>query len=711
MSISSYNYWLNQWLEAEGGTASYQSSDAHVMNLIHDLVVGGLLSGDPTEYACLAGIYEVVVGALPDAPSRNYLLFGICDAAGGTTAASASRAELARAISVVAPVIGGGPTVAVTAPNGGETWYPAESQNITWTSAGITNVKIEYSTTGAAPWTEIIASTAAAAGTYAWTIPDNASATTKVRVSDAVDESPADVSDANFTIGQPTITVTAPNGAETWYPAEVQNITWTSANLVGNVKLEYSTTGAAPWTEISASETNDGTYAWTVPDDASATTRVRISGVTVTSAEDTSNADFAIGQPTITVTAPNGSEVWGTGESQNITWNSANLQGLVKIEYSATGGAPWTSVATGEANDGTYSWSVPDVDSVAAKVQITGESVASATDVSDAAFTIGKIVVTAPATGNTWTHGGNQSIVWTKTSGIATVNLDLSKDGGSTFPDSITTAQAGTTYAWNPINANTPYTNADAVVRAKHPTSTVADNSDQFTLRGTLFQNLTEFWMLGEASGTRAGALGVHDLTDNNTVTQAAGFPSGGNAAQFVASPNQEYLSKANHADFEPGDTDFSVSLWFYLDAAAMGAVHYLMQVWGGVGARQWNVFKNTSDKVRLIISTDGTNVAATAEWATALLVSTWYHVVVWHDATANVIGITVNDGTPVTTAHTAGITQLGTPLFTLGGNPNAGVYSTGRIDAAGYWAKVLSAAEITALYAAGNGLGYPFSA
>jgi endonuclease/exonuclease/phosphatase family metal-dependent hydrolase len=96
---------------------------------------------------------------------------------------------------------GGGttPAVTVTSPNGGESWAGGGSQSITWTSSGVTNVKLEYTLDGSA-WSVITASTAASAGSYGWTVPNTATTAAKVRVTDAANAAVTDASDAAFTI-------------------------------------------------------------------------------------------------------------------------------------------------------------------------------------------------------------------------------------------------------------------------------------------------------------------------------------------------------------------------------------------------------------------------------------------------------------------------------------------------------------------------------
>lgn len=77
------------------------------------------------------------------------------------------------------------------------------------------------------------------------------------------------------------LTVTSPNGGESWAGLSVHNITWTNtgSTVYANVKIQYSTDSGATWTEIVASTPNTGTYSWTVPNTASATCLIKVSVV------------------------------------------------------------------------------------------------------------------------------------------------------------------------------------------------------------------------------------------------------------------------------------------------------------------------------------------------------------------------------------------------------------------------------------------------
>lgn len=68
--------------------------------------------------------------------------------------------------------------------------------------------------------------------------------------------------------------------------------------------------------------------------------------------------------PSITVTAPNGGEVFVVGEKAAITWTTKNPNGgngnlKIDLYYSKDSGKTWSNIAKGIDNTGTYSWRVP----------------------------------------------------------------------------------------------------------------------------------------------------------------------------------------------------------------------------------------------------------------------------------------------------------------------------------------------------------------
>ncbi len=93
----------------------------------------------------------------------------------------------------------------------------------------------------------------------------------------------------------PTVTVTSPNGGETWSVGASQTITWSTTGAIASVKIDYSTDNGSSWIPVIASTANDGSHPWTVPNTPASTCRVRVSDAANAATSDTSNALFTIG--------------------------------------------------------------------------------------------------------------------------------------------------------------------------------------------------------------------------------------------------------------------------------------------------------------------------------------------------------------------------------------------------------------------------------
>ncbi|MFN8589699.1 MAG: SdrD B-like domain-containing protein [Candidatus Eisenbacteria bacterium] len=100
------------------------------------------------------------------------------------------------------------PSVAVTAPNGGENLLVGASASLTWTASdnvGVTAVDLELSRDGGANYTPV-ATGIANTGTYGWTVtgPSTAQALLRVTAHDAAGHTTSDASDAVFSISGST---------------------------------------------------------------------------------------------------------------------------------------------------------------------------------------------------------------------------------------------------------------------------------------------------------------------------------------------------------------------------------------------------------------------------------------------------------------------------------------------------------------------------
>lgn len=387
---------------------------------------------------------------VPDSPSVNCLIKV-------TDYYDTAVKDMSDAVfTISAPV----PTVTVNTPNGGENWSAGTSQYIYWSSANITNVKLEYSLNNGNSWTTIISSTAASSGYYYWPVPNVSSTLCKIRVSDAGNSSVYDVSDNVFSIYIPNVTITSPNGNEQWQGGSGQYIYWTSAGLSSYVNLDYSINAGATWTNIVNAASNYGSYYWTLPNTPSDSCLVRITDYYTSSLTDVSDSLFSIvsSNPTITLTSPAGGNQWGTGTGHYITWTSSNIAN-VKLEYSINGGSTWTTIVTStSASSGSYYWTVPNTPSINCFVKASDVTNSSIYDMNNYEFEIitPVITVTQPNGGQLWTAGNSNYIYWTSNGASGYVTIYYSINSGSTWNTVVNGASNSGSYYWTvPNNPST----------------------------------------------------------------------------------------------------------------------------------------------------------------------------------------------------------------------------------------------------------------
>lgn len=91
-----------------------------------------------------------------------------------------------------------------------------------------------------------------------------------------------------------TITLTSPNGGESWKKRTSQSLLWTSSGVSGKVRIELSRDAGATWVTLFAATRNDGVQPWKVSGPITTRARIRVISVAAPSVLDASNADFQI---------------------------------------------------------------------------------------------------------------------------------------------------------------------------------------------------------------------------------------------------------------------------------------------------------------------------------------------------------------------------------------------------------------------------------
>lgn len=220
----------------------------------------------------------------------------------------------------------------------------------------------------------------------------------------------------------------------------------------------------------------------------------------------------------------------------------------------------------------------------------------------------------------------------------------------------------------------------------------------------SLLTGLVAYWKLEEVSGTRSDSHGTNHLTDNDTVGQNTGKV--GNCAETFQVIG-EYLGVASNAALQMGDIDFSVACWIFLDAFSINQARLIQKgVLISASTTEYVLCITNTSSVQWHVS-NGTTIAVAELPSAPFATGTWYFIYAEHDAAADEIRLSFNNGSFTTAAH-AGGAQVAENEFSLLGR-SGGTGNDGRMDEVGIWKRKLTAGERASLYNAGSGITYPF--
>jgi len=295
--------------------------------------------------------------------------------------------------------------ITVTAPAESAEWPAGESRDITWSAEGVT-VPLTIALLKDDVKIGVIARDVPYDGlsTYTWTvgayIGGNAAPGTGYTIKiKAQGQAITGFSPGTFAItSDTTLHVTSPTGSENWPVGTTRSITWSAVGIANPLTIALVKNGVKLGTIATNVSAGSGTYSWTVGSYDGGTAvpgtdykiKIKVNGEAVTTF---SPANFAIGPPSITVTAPLNNAEWESGTTRQITWdcngvsnglNIVLLRNGVKIGVIADGVSPET---------GSYSWTVGQYDGGTAeagsgyviKIKEIGESV---TGFSNGSFSI-----------------------------------------------------------------------------------------------------------------------------------------------------------------------------------------------------------------------------------------------------------------------------------------------------------------------------------
>jgi len=368
--------------------------------------------------------------------------------------------------------------ITVMKPNGGETFYLGSILPLSWTYTGSpgTTVDIEV-LKGGAPLKTLtgIPLGSGGIGRYNVTIPGSTplGGNYRIRVKSASNTLYTDTSDGDFTISGPTISITEPNGGESYAIGSTLPMRWAYYGNPGttvNIEVLKGTATLKTLAGIPIGSGGAGSYSVTIPASTplGADYKIRISSTSNAIYTDTSDAPFKIIANTsssITVTTPNGGENWVQGSAQTLRWNYTGNPGtMVKIEALRGNSvlaviAPSTPIGSG--GSGSYDLMFPFNTPLGSdyRIRVTSVSNPAWTDTSDDNFTISPAIhVTTPDGGENYPLGSTLPMSWDYTGNPGTmVNIDVFK--GTTIMKTLSGIPIGPggSGSYNvPIPASTP---------------------------------------------------------------------------------------------------------------------------------------------------------------------------------------------------------------------------------------------------------------
>jgi len=231
----------------------------------------------------------------------------------------------------------------------------------------------------------------------------------------------------------------------------------------GSTTLHVTTTGATP----------GGSY----------TVRV-----TATSGLTVHTQDVTLQVGSITVTAPNGGQVFTAGTTTTITWSFSGVSGTVTIELLKGGvlnRTLSTTASVGSGGAGSFNWTILSTQALGDDYRIRVRSNATPTisDTSNADFRINRtgIAVKVPNGGETWAPGSTQTIRWIFFGSVgAAVRIELLKGGVLNRTITVSTAiGSGGSGQFNFVIPASQTVGSDYRVRIRSTTlTTVTDTSD-----------------------------------------------------------------------------------------------------------------------------------------------------------------------------------------------------------------------------------------
>jgi len=387
--------------------------------------------------------------------------------------------------------------VDVLAPTNGAVWLMNTTNMIRWTSGGAgPEMNLYYSTDAGVNWTPFADNPVPNTDSNNWTVTHEVSIQGRIKVESAEDTNLWNQSELFNIAG---VRVLFPDlqahelvlDAPYWFLHDAAPEAWQGA------KLEISYDQENTWLPLHTNWNLGDPFQFT-PDYPSRQTKVKISvneSSPYTNVYDTSDFYFTVAG--VLIDEPSTGSLYNIGFTHPIKWITAGADEFAHIYYSSGGDFVRITPPLGVNNDlvypgqNTWNWDVDPtlVPSIHGRIKVES---AGYEDISPE-FTLRGIRIDIPDTNTVWDVGSAQVVHWV-VAGIdssARASIDLSLDGGATFPYNLTNDYPLVDVDFLFWNIDPDYDpTVNAMLRTTITSSGVSNdvgvtaNSDLFTLKG-----------------------------------------------------------------------------------------------------------------------------------------------------------------------------------------------------------------------------------
>lgn len=311
------------------------------------------------------------------------------------------------------------PTVTLLTPNGGEVWnYFDYYATLEWSGTNLMSyVDFYYSDDDGQNWIYLTSAYSGTTGGSATTsIPFVETDNARIKIVDG--SGIEDISDNPFSIVIPPISVYYPSSSYMYYAGGNLTVTWWSFDI-DLVRIELSTDNGQSFSVIAEDVIASAqSYYYQIP----LTTFAEQCRIKVTNQNDLTEFDISdvfeiLIPPVITITSPNGGELWNTSTEYEITWTYDNMvydYTNVWLEFSADNGISWQYVGSvyqyGQSNS--FTWVSPDYESDNCLFRVSDAYLYDISDQSNTTFSIRNIPETPICMVSVDQDMGKNIVVW-----------------------------------------------------------------------------------------------------------------------------------------------------------------------------------------------------------------------------------------------------------------------------------------------------------